>query len=105
MAPIEDQLLLGLDFMVHHKVDPLISQNILVIDGQCDIPDIIKQNPFSGTTKMETYGVSRVKVNPYGQFPSADSPHSDYNIAGMPKAYTPWTPDNSFFKGGRRKYK
>ena len=25
VAPIEDQLLLGLDFMVHHKVDPLIS--------------------------------------------------------------------------------
>ena len=22
----------------------------------------------------------------------------------MPKAYNPWTPDNSFFKGGRRKY-
>ena len=51
VAPTEDQLLLGLDFMVHHKVDPLISQNVLVIDGQCEIPAIIKQNPFSGLPK------------------------------------------------------
>ena len=41
--------------------------------------------------------MDRVKVNPHGQFPSADSPHNDYNTAGMPKAYNPWTPDNSFF--------
>ena len=87
VAPIEDQLLLGLDFMVHHKVEPLISQNILVIDGQCEIPAIIKaKSSPSGTTKMETYGVGRVKVNPHGQFPSADSPHNDYNTDGMPKA-------------------
>ena len=103
VAPIEGQLLLGLDFMVHHKVDSLISQNVLVIDGQCEIPAIIKQDLFSGTTKTETYGVGRVKVNPHGQFPSADSPHNDYYTAGMPMAYNRWTPDNSCFRGGEEK--
>ena len=33
VALIEDELLLGLDFMVYHKVDPLISCNVLLIDG------------------------------------------------------------------------
>ena len=48
VAPIEDQLLLGLDFMVHHKVDPLISRNVLVVDGQYDIPAIFKRNQSEG---------------------------------------------------------
>ena len=100
VAPIEDQLLLGLDFMVHHKVDSLISQNALVIDDQYEIPAIIKWNPFKGTTKTETYGVARVKVNPHGQFPSADSPHNDYNTSGMPNVLQSREPNNSFFKGG-----
>ena len=30
---IEDELLLGLDFTVYQKVDPLISCNVLLIDG------------------------------------------------------------------------
>ena len=38
VAPIEDELLLGLDFMVYHKVDPLISHNVLLIDGQHEVP-------------------------------------------------------------------
>ena len=63
VAPIEDQLLLGLDFMVHHKVDPLISQNVLVVDGQYDIPAIFKRNQSKGTMQTETYGVGRVKVS------------------------------------------
>ena len=63
MAPIEDQLLLGLDFMVHHKVDPLISWNVLVVDGQYDIPAIYKRNQSKGTMQTETYGVGRVKVS------------------------------------------
>ena len=48
VAPIEDQLLLGLDFMVHHKVDPLIRRNVLVVDGQYDIPAIFKRNQPKG---------------------------------------------------------
>ena len=38
VALIEDELLLGLDFMVYHKVDPLISHNVLMIDGQHEVP-------------------------------------------------------------------
>ena len=50
-------------------------------------------------------GQGTAPVNLHGQFPPAESPHNDCNTAGMPKAYNPWTPDNSFFKGGGRKYK
>ena len=63
VAPIEDQLLLGLDFMVHHKVDPLISRNVLVVDGHNEIPAIFKRNQSQGATQTETYGVGRVKVS------------------------------------------
>ena len=105
VPPIKDQLSLGLDFIVHHKVDPIISKNVPVIDAQYEIPAIIKQNPFKGTTKSETYGVGRVKVNPHGQFPSAEFPHNDYNTVGMSNVCNTGTPDCSFFKGGRRKYK
>ena len=63
VAPIEDQLLLGLDFMVHHKVDPLIGQNVLVVDGHDEILAIFKRNQSQGTTQTETYGVGRVKVS------------------------------------------
>ena len=63
VASIEDQLLLGLDFMVHHKVDPLISRNVLVVDGQYYIPAIFKRNQSKGTMQTETYGVGRVKVS------------------------------------------
>ena len=56
MAPIEDQLLLGLDFMVHHKVDCLISQNVLVVDGHDEIPAIFKRNQSQGATQTETMG-------------------------------------------------
>ena len=49
--------------MVCHKVDPLISQNVLVVGGQYDIPAIFKRNQPQGTTQTETYGVGRVKVS------------------------------------------
>ena len=63
VAIIEDQLSLGLDFMVHHKVDPLLSRNVLVVDGQDEIPAILKRNQSQGTTQTETYWVGRVKVS------------------------------------------
>ena len=61
VAPIEDQLLLGLDFMV--QVDPLISQNVLAVDGQYEISAIFKRNQSQGMTQTETYRVGRVKVS------------------------------------------
>ena len=105
VAPIEDQLLLGLDFMVHCKVGPLISQNALVIDNEYKVPVVIKPNPFKGTTKTKTYGVGRVKVKPHGQLFPAESPQYDYSTVDMPKAYNPWAHNDPFFIGGRRKYK
>ena len=63
MAPIKDQLLLGLEFMVCHEVDPFISRNVLVVDGHDKIPAIFKRNQSQGNTQTETYGVGRVKVS------------------------------------------
>ena len=56
VAPIEDQLLLGLDFMVCHKVDPLISQNVLVVDSQYEIPAIFKGTNLRGLPKLKPMG-------------------------------------------------
>ena len=63
VAPIEDELLLGLDFMVYHKVDPLISHNVVLIDGQHEVPAKFKRNVYQNTGECETYEISRVKVN------------------------------------------
>ena len=42
VAPIGDDFLLGLDFMIAYKVDPLISRNCLYIEGK-EIPAIFKR--------------------------------------------------------------
>ena len=63
VALIEDELLLGLDFMVYHKVDPLISRNVLLIDGQHEVPAKFKRNVYQNTGECETYEIGRVKVN------------------------------------------
>ena len=63
VAAIEDELLLGIDFMVYHKVDPLISRNVLLIDGQHEVPAKFKRNVYQNTGECETYEIGRVKVN------------------------------------------
>ena len=50
-------------------------------------------------------GQGAVPVNLQGQFPTAESPCSDYSKADMPKAYNPWAHNDPFFIGGRRKYR
>ena len=59
----KDELLLGLDFMVYHKVDPLISHNVLLIDGQHEVPAKFKRNVYQSAGECETYEIGRVKVN------------------------------------------
>ena len=63
VAPIEDEVLLGLDFMVYHKVDPLISRNILLIDGRHEVPAKFKWNVYPNNGEWETCEIGRVRVN------------------------------------------
>ena len=42
VASISDDFLLGLDFMIADKVDPLISRNVLMVGGN-EVPAILKQ--------------------------------------------------------------
>ena len=42
VAPIDDPFLLGLDFMKHHKVDTLLSHNVLVVNREYEIPITFK---------------------------------------------------------------
>ena len=42
VAPIADDFLLGLDFMITYKVDVLVSQNCLCIQGR-EVPAILKR--------------------------------------------------------------
>ena len=70
IAPIEDEVLLGLDFMVYHKVDPLISHNILLIDGQHEVPAKFKWNVCPNNGEQETYKIGRVRVNKWVVIPS-----------------------------------
>ena len=50
VAPIEDDFLLGLDFMIAYKIDPLVSRNILMADG-LEIPALLKRGQ-QGKGKM-----------------------------------------------------
>ena len=61
VAPIDDPFLLGLDFMKHHKVDTLLSRNVLVVNGEYKIPITFKQG-ISVAGATETYEIGRVTV-------------------------------------------
>ena len=56
--------------MVYHKVDPLISQNILLIDGQCEVPAKFKWNVYQINGEWETYEIWRVRVNKWVVIPA-----------------------------------
>ena len=42
VAPIADDFLLGLDFMIAYKVDPLVSRNVLMVGG-IEVPATLKR--------------------------------------------------------------
>ena len=51
VVPIADDFLLGLDFMIAYKVDPLISRNVLMVRG-IEVPVTLKSR-FSGQSDLE----------------------------------------------------
>ena len=51
VVSIADDFLLGLDFMIAYKVDPLISRNVLIIRG-IEVPATLKRG-FSGQSDLE----------------------------------------------------
>ena len=62
VAPIEDDFLLGLDFMIAYKIDPLVSRNVLMADG-LEIPALLKR----GATKFHqalSCGLNAMWMNP-----------------------------------------
>ena len=61
VAPIDDPFLLGSDFMKHYNVDTLLSRNVLVVNGEYEIPITFKQG-ISLAGAPETYQISRVTV-------------------------------------------
>ena len=74
--------------------------------------NLLGDNPSDNVSPWQTFklamavpdGQEAAPVNLHGQFLPVESPHNDNNTAGMPNVCNPGTPDNSFFKGGRRKY-
>ena len=61
VAPIDDQFLPGLDFMKYFNIDTLLSRNVLVVNGEHEIPIIFKRNTTSaGATR--TFDVGRISV-------------------------------------------
>ena len=68
VAPIDDTFLLGLDFMKHHKVDTILSCNVLVVNGEYEIPITFKWGvSVAGAT--ETYEIGRVTVGKWVVIP------------------------------------
>ena len=59
VAPIDDPFLLGLDFMKHYNVDTLLSRNVLVVNGEYEIPITFKRG-ISPAGVTETYQIGRV---------------------------------------------
>ena len=51
VVSIADDFLLGLDFIIAYKVDPLISRNVLIIRG-IEVPATLKRG-FSGQSDLE----------------------------------------------------
>ena len=49
---------MGLDFMMAHKIDPLISRNILMADG-LEIPALLKQGAMGQRQEVGRIHVSR----------------------------------------------
>ena len=63
VAPIEDDFLMGLDFMITHKIDPLVSKNILMADG-LEIPALLKQGATGQRQEVGRVHVSRHTIVP-----------------------------------------
>ena len=61
VAPIDDPFLLGLDFMKHYNVDILLSHNVLVVNGEYEIPITFKWG-ISPAGATETYQIGRITV-------------------------------------------
>ena len=61
VAPIDDPFLLRLDFMKHYKVDTLLSHNVLVVNGEYEIPITFKWG-ISPAGATETYQIDRITV-------------------------------------------
>ena len=57
VAPIADDFLLGLDFMIAYKVDPLISRNVLMVGG-IEVPATLKRG-----SSGQQQGIGRVQVS------------------------------------------
>ena len=51
VVPIADDFLLGLDFMIAYKVDPLLSRNVLMVRG-IEVPATLKRG-LSGQSDLE----------------------------------------------------
>ena len=63
VAPISDDLLLGLDFMIAYKVDPLISRNVLMIAG-LEVPATLKRG-----SSGQQQGIGRVLISKHTVVP------------------------------------
>ena len=63
VAPIEDDFLMGLDFMITHKIDPLVSRNILMADG-LEIPALLKRGATGQRQEVGRVHVSRRTIVP-----------------------------------------
>ena len=63
VAPIEDDFLLGLDFMIAYKIDPLVSRNILMADG-LEIPALLKRGATGQRQNVGRVHVTRLTVVP-----------------------------------------
>ena len=57
VVPIADDFLLGLDFMITYKVDPLISRNVLMVGG-IEVPATLKRG-----SSGQQQGIGRVQVS------------------------------------------
>ena len=57
VASISDDFLLGLDFMIAYKLDPLISRNVLMVGGN-EVPAILKRG-----SSGQQQGIGRVQVS------------------------------------------
>ena len=63
VMPIEDDFLMGLDFMIAHKIDPLVSRNILMADG-LEIPALLKWGATGQRQEVGRVHVSRHTIVP-----------------------------------------
>ena len=63
VTPIEDDFLLGLDFMITYKIDPLVSQNVLMAD-RLEIPAFLKRGATGQRQNVGRVHVTKRTVVP-----------------------------------------